>query len=167
MPYLSNIGLLVKVLHLGSILMTHSRHSKWARNESYYRLDGNTSSAEREKMIQQFNKKSNDKIHLFLLSTRWESFFAFFIAVNWPIRLARAGCLGINLVGANRVVVFDISWNPCHDAQAVCRVYRYGQTKKCIIYRLICDQTMEKKIYDRQISKQGMSGESDAFCLLA
>ncbi|XP_071509054.1 helicase ARIP4-like [Diadema antillarum] len=111
---------------------------EWVRNKTYFRLDGSTAVSEREKMINQFNSRDNKAIWLFLLSTK-------------------AGCLGINLIGANRVVVMDASWNPCHDAQAVCRVYRYGQAKKCHVYRLVSDQTLEKKIYDRQISKKGMS----------
>ncbi|XP_029974315.1 helicase ARIP4-like isoform X3 [Salarias fasciatus] len=113
-------------------------NQNWVRNLNYYRLDGSTTASERERLINQFNDPSNTSAWVFLLSTR-------------------AGCLGVNLIGANRVVVFDASWNPCHDAQAVCRVYRYGQRKPCHIYRLVCDFTLEKKIYDRQISKQGMS----------
>ncbi|XP_029994731.1 helicase ARIP4-like isoform X2 [Sphaeramia orbicularis] len=113
-------------------------NQNWVRNLNYYRLDGSTTASERERLINQFNDPSNTSAWVFLLSTR-------------------AGCLGVNLIGANRVVVFDASWNPCHDAQAVCRVYRYGQRKACHIYRLVCDFTLEKKIYDRQISKQGMS----------
>ncbi|MCI4389933.1 hypothetical protein PGIGA_G00116750 [Pangasianodon gigas] len=110
----------------------------WLRGINYYRLDGSTSASERERLINQFNDPANTTAWVFLLSTR-------------------AGCLGVNLIGANRVVVLDASWNPCHDAQAVCRVYRYGQHKPCYIYRLVCDFTLEKKIYDRQVSKQGMS----------
>ena len=50
----------------------------------------------------------------------------------------RAGGAGLNLVGASRLVLVDSDWNPAVDLQAMGRIWRDGQTKPCVTYRLLC-----------------------------
>ena len=88
------------------------------RNYMYFRLDGETDIEEREEMMKAFNEDDNYAIPIFMLSTR-------------------AGGLGINLVAASVVIIYDIDWNPQNDAQAMDRAYRIGQTKPVNIYKMV------------------------------
>ena len=72
------------------------------------RIDGSVPQDERQEQIKMFNTDKDYK--LFLLSTR-------------------AGGLGINLTGADTVIIFDSDWNPQQDLQAQDRAHRIGQTK--------------------------------------
>ncbi|KAF8453589.1 SNF2 family N-terminal domain-containing protein [Terfezia claveryi] len=99
----------------------------------YLRMDGATIISHRQQLVDDFN--NTPEIDLFLLTTK-------------------VGGLGVNLTGADRVIIFDPDWNPSTDVQARERAWRLGQTKDVTIYRLMTAGTIEEKIYHRQIFKQ-------------
>lgn len=102
------------------------------------RVDGSTPSNKRQDIINKFNNSSADRCFAFLLS-------------------AKAGGVGINLVGASRLVLYDIDWNPAHDLQAMARIHRDGQKRPCRIYRLLTMGALDEKIFQRQVTKQGLA----------
>ncbi|CAL9687933.1 unnamed protein product [Knipowitschia caucasica] len=102
-------------------------------NYSYLKMDGTTAIASRQPLIARYNEDKS--IFIFLLTTK-------------------VGGLGVNLTGANRVIIYDPDWNPSTDTQARERAWRIGQKQQVTIYRLLTAGTIEEKIYHRQIFKQ-------------
>ncbi|XP_022100237.1 DNA repair and recombination protein RAD54-like [Acanthaster planci] len=107
------------------------------RGYIFVRLDGSMSIKKRAKMVDRFNSPTSPEF-IFMLSSK-------------------AGGCGLNLIGANRLVMFDPDWNPANDDQAMARVWRDGQKKECFIYRLLATGTIEEKIFQRQAHKKALS----------
>jgi len=105
---------------------------------NYRRMDGNTSIKDRQDVVDEFNRDQD--LHVFLLTTK-------------------VGGLGVNLTGADRVIIYDPDWNPSTDVQARERAWRLGQKREVEIYRLMTAGTIEEKIYHRQIFKQFLTNK--------
>ncbi|KAF1932889.1 DNA repair and recombination protein RAD26 [Didymella exigua CBS 183.55] len=105
---------------------------------NYRRMDGETPIKYRQDLVDEFNKSPD--LHVFLLTTK-------------------VGGLGVNLTGANRVIIYDPDWNPSTDIQARERSWRLGQKREVEIYRLMSAGTIEEKIYHRQIFKQFLTNK--------
>ena len=75
--------------------------------------------------------------------------------------LTTSFCSGLNLIGGNRLVLFDPDWNPAVDKQAAARCWRDGQKKRCFTYRFLATGTVEEKIFQRQLSKEGLQSVVD------
>ena len=68
----------------------------------------------------------------------------------------KAGGTGLNLVGADTVIHYDMWWNPAVEAQATDRVHRMGQKSSVSSYKLITLGTIEEKIAEMQQRKKGL-----------
>lgn len=128
-----------KIVLISNYTQTLDLIEKMCRYKKYgvLRLDGTMNINKRQKLVDKFNDPNGPEF-IFLLSSK-------------------AGGCGINLIGANRLVLMDPDWNPALDQQALARVWRDGQKKDCFIYRFISTGTIEEKIFQRQSMKMSLS----------
>ena len=99
----------------------------------YLRLDGATKVEQRQALTERFNRDS--RISAFILSTR-------------------SGGLGINLVGADTVIFYDLDWNAAIEAQCMDRAHRIGQTRDVHIYRFVSEHTIEENMLRKANQKR-------------
>ena len=141
------VPLLLEIASLGEKIVLISNYTKTLDlleqvlrkvSLTFSRLDGSTPNNVRNKLVNQFN--TNPDINVFLLSSK-------------------SGGMGINLVGASRLILFDNDWNPATDLQSMSRIHRDGQLKPCFIYRLFTTGCIDEKIFQRQLVKNKLSSK--------
>lgn len=96
------------------------------RGYKHMRLDGNTDSQTRMRLLNDFNA-ADSEYFVFILSTK-------------------AGGLGLNLQSADTVIIFDSDWNPQADLQAMARAHRIGQKKQVLVLRLVTEESVEEQM---------------------
>lgn len=97
-----------------------------------YKITGSTPKGKRHGLVEKFN---NNDVPIFLISLK-------------------AGGTGLNITGADTVIHFDPWWNTAAENQATDRVHRMGQKKNVLVYKLICERTIEEQIEKLQESKR-------------
>ncbi|BBI32510.1 DEAD/DEAH box helicase [Cohnella abietis] len=107
------------------------------RDLPYFYLDGSTPSVQRLEMCDEFNGGARD---IFLISLK-------------------AGGTGLNLTGADTVVLFDLWWNPAVEQQAADRAHRIGQKKVVQVIKLVAQGTIEEKMLELQQRKKDLIDE--------
>ena len=108
------------------------------REIEYCEVKGDVKLNIRNDIVEDFNKPENKRVRVMLLSLT-------------------AGGVGLNLVGANRMFLLDIHWNPALEQQCADRIYRVGQTKEVTIYKFLCENTIEQRILEVQGKKLSMA----------
>jgi len=107
------------------------------RGVPFFYLDGATPPAERVALCRRFNDGERD---VFLISLR-------------------AGGTGLNLTGADTVILYDMWWNPAVEEQAADRAHRFGQKQVVQVIRLVARDTVEEKMYALQQRKRQLIEE--------
>ncbi|KAL9028809.1 MAG: hypothetical protein Q9196_002880 [Gyalolechia fulgens] len=126
-----------KILVFSHSLLTldYITHILAKDHQQFLRMDGGVLTTRRQDMTKKFNEESVD---ILLISTK-------------------AGGTGLNLYGANRVIILDDNFNPTWEEQAIGRAYRIGQTKHVYVYRLTTGGTFEEALHNQSLFKQQLA----------
>ncbi|ETO10003.1 myb domain-containing protein, partial [Reticulomyxa filosa] len=127
-----------RVLIFSQMRMTLDWLDEYLRLKKYpfERIDGAIRGNERQAAIDRFSAPQS-KAFIFLLTTK-------------------AGGIGLNLMAADTVIIFDSDWNPQNDIQAMARCHRLGQDKHVKVYRLITARSYEKEMFVKASKKLGL-----------
>ncbi|KAG0504240.1 hypothetical protein KC19_6G043800 [Ceratodon purpureus] len=113
------------------------RRMKWSKGSQILRIDGSMDTSVREAVINKFNNSPDAKMLCASIKACGE---------------------GISLVGASRVVILEVIWNPSVTRQAISRAFRIGQQKKVVVYRLIAADTYEEyRMHETATRKEWLS----------
>ncbi|MFD2705952.1 DEAD/DEAH box helicase [Salibacterium lacus] len=115
-------------------MLTFIKNAFDKKGYSYFYLDGKTPGQQRVQMTEDFNEGEKE---------------AFLISL-------KAGGTGLNLTGADTVILFDLWWNPAVETQAADRAHRIGQQKAVQVIKLISQGTIEEKIQQLQDRKKAL-----------
>lgn len=113
------------------------RQTLAAQGRDLFYLDGQTPAQSRVEMCRRFNE---GEAELFLISLK-------------------AGGTGLNLTGADTVILYDLWWNPAVEEQAIGRAHRMGQKQVVQVIRLVTEGTIEEKILELQQRKKDLIAE--------
>ena len=93
----------------------------------YLKMTGQTK--DRQNLVDKFQNDSRYKVFVMTLKT---------------------GGVGLNLVSADTIFIYDPWWNTTVENQAIDRAYRLGQDKTVFAYKMIMRNTIEEKILKLQ-----------------
>lgn len=66
----------------------------------------------------------------------------------------QVGGTGLNIQSASVVIICEPQFKPSIENQAISRAYRMGQTRNVLVYRLLCENSVDEKITDLLATKQ-------------
>lgn len=98
-------------------------------------ITGSVAPAQRQKIIDEFDKAPAGSV---------------------LVAQIQSGGTGLNIQSASVVVLCEPQFKPSVENQAISRAYRMGQTRNVLVYRLLCENTVDEKILALLEEKQAI-----------